>query len=101
MPITAFKATVDEAREAKRASEAAWEYFHRLFPGISSVDVDLEEVELSPDGKQWLVTLSYREMRKKSVQLPDFLRVPRQKFKVFKVDRSSGKVVSMKMRNGG
>ena len=101
MSTVATKIPPGAAQEAKRASEAAWEYFHGLFPSISSRDVDLEEVELLPDGKHWLVTLSYQEMRKKSLELPDFLRVPRQKFKVFKVNRSTGVVVSMKMRNGG
>jgi hypothetical protein len=101
MPTSASKIATDDAHEAKLAYVAAWEYFHGLFPGISTREVDLEEVELSPDGKYWLVTLSYQEMRRKSLELPDFLRVPRQKFKVFKVNRNTHKVVSMKMRNGG
>ena len=87
--------------DAKRAYKAAWDYFHTVFPMIPATDVDLEEVELSSDGKYWLVTLSYQEMRRKSLELPDFLRVPRQKFKVFKVDRRTDSVVSMKIRTDG
>ncbi len=101
MPTTASKTPLGEAQEAKHAYEKAWEYFHGLFPSISSSDVELEEVEQAPDGKHWLVTLSYQEMRKQGLELPDFLRVPRQKFKTFKINRSTGNVVSMKMRNDG
>lgn len=64
------------------------------------MNLSLEEIELSPDRKYWLVTLSFDEARQKAPELPSFLRVPRQKFKVFKVERQSGRVVSMKMRNG-
>ena len=89
-----------ETLDARRAVQIAWEQFHDLFKATPAANVDLEEVELSPDGKYWLVTLSYQEMRRKSLELPDFLRVPRQKFKVFKVDRKTGTVVSMKIRTG-
>jgi hypothetical protein len=91
----------DEALEAKRAVGAAWGYFHTLFEPIPASDVSLEEVELSSDGKHWLVTFSFEEMRRKSPALPGFLQVPRQRFKVFKIERESGRVVSMKTRNGG
>jgi hypothetical protein len=102
MPTTASKgAPATEAIDAKRAVKAAWDYFHALFRNAPSANVSLEEVELSPDHKHWLVTLSFEESRRKSPELPAFLRVPRQKFKVFKVERASGRVISMKMRNGG
>ena len=107
MPTTASKgaSATDEALEAKRAAKAAWDYFHTLFTivpsTVPSANVRLEEVELSSDRKHWLVTLSFEELRRKRPDLPDFLRVPRQTFKVFKVERKSGRVVSMKMRNGG
>lgn len=102
MPTSASKSpSANETLEAKRAVEAAWEYFHTLFNSVSAFNVSLEEVELSDDGTYWLVTLSFEEMRAKKADLPDFLRVPRQKFKVFKVERSTGRVTSMKMRDAG
>ena|SRR5665811_2039269 len=104
MPITASKAApaTSDALDAKRAVEVAWDYFHTLFSKISTSDVSVEEVELASDRKHWLVTLSFFEqLRSKTPHLPAFLQVPRQKFKVFKVERESGRVVSMKMRNGG
>jgi len=103
MPTTASKdaSKTGEALDAKRAVKAAGDYFHTLFRTDPSSNVSLEEVELSPDRKHWLVTLSFEELRRNSPDLPAFLRVPRQRFKVFKVERASGRVVSMKMRNGG
>ncbi len=87
--------------DAKRAASAAIDYFLTLFgPQPAQSNVSLEEVELSPDRKYWFVTLSYEELHRKLSDLPSFLRIPRQKFKVFKVERKSGRVVSMKMRNG-
>jgi predicted ATP-dependent Lon-type protease len=104
MPTTASKAApaTNDALDAKRAIEVAWDYFHTLFSKISTSDVSVEEVELASDRKHWLITLSFfEERRSKALHLPAFLQVPRQKFKVFKIERGSGRVVSMKMRNGG
>jgi hypothetical protein len=101
-PSTSANRQKEEPLEARQAVEAALRYFKTLFgspiPGRAAVS--LEEVELSPDRKYWLVTLSHEELRRKLSDLPTFLRVPQQKFKVFKVERKSGRVVSMKMRNG-
>ncbi len=103
MPPTATKAApaTHEALDARRAVKAAWDYFHTLFKDTPVLNVSLEEVELSADQKHWLVTLSFEEARRNRLDLPDFLRIPRQRFKVFKVERNSGRVVSMKIRNGG
>jgi hypothetical protein len=99
--VSKSASATDEVLDAKRAVEVAWEYFHTLFKNISYSNVSLEEVELSSDRKHWLVTLGFEEPRRKSPHLPDFLQVPRQRFKVIKVERKSGLVVSVKMRNGG
>lgn len=100
MPATTYKsvlASVD-AFGAKKAVDAAWDYFHVFFPSKPASEVSLEEVEASHDGKSWLVTLSFEEPPRKSAKLPDFLQVPVKKLKVFKVDKFTGKVVSMKIR---
>jgi hypothetical protein len=103
MPTAVSKAApaTDEALDAKRAVKVAWDYFYTLFNNLPSSNVSVEEVELSSDRQHWLVTLSFEEPRRKRPDLPTFLQVPRQKFKVFKIERESGRVVSMKMRNGG
>lgn len=95
---TAVASGRERGLDARRAAQAAQAYFQTLFGNLTPTS--LEEVELSPNGRHWLVTLSYEEMRRKAPEIPLFLRIPRQKFKVFKVDRKSGRVVSMKMRNG-
>lgn len=89
-----------DAQDAKKAVDAALKYFHTLFSSLPAPEPTLEEVELSSDGKCWLVTLSYEESRRKNLDLPDFLRIPRQKLKVFHVERKTDRVVSMKMRDG-
>lgn len=91
----------DEPLDAKRALEAAEVYFRALFNSLSVSNLSLEEVQMSPDRKHWLVTLSFEEARPKSADLPSFLRVPRQKFKVFEVECRTGRVIAMKMRDGG
>lgn len=100
-PMTSASRQTGETLDAKRAVSAAFTCFETLF-GTSRdrSAVSLEEVKLFPDRKYWLVTLSYEELRRKPSDMPTLLRVPRQKFKAFKVERQSGRVVSMKMRNG-
>lgn len=50
-------------------------------------DVQLEEVEKSDDGNFWLITLSYNTGI-----------LSNKKYKIFKIDISSGEVLSMKIR---
>ncbi|HUZ07843.1 MAG TPA: hypothetical protein VMV89_10205 [Candidatus Paceibacterota bacterium] len=84
MPATYKEVLVSvDAIAAKRAAEAAWNYFHALFPSKSRDEVGLEEIEATSDGRSWLVTLSFEEVRKKSSKLPDFLQVPARKLKIF------------------
>ncbi|MHB8522128.1 MAG: hypothetical protein ACYDH9_15390 [Limisphaerales bacterium] len=84
--------------EAKQAAQAAFQYIQHLFSPSSAFDLSLEEVELSPDGSCWLVTLGFNEPAPKNSNLPEFLRVPIRKLKVLKVDARSGEVLAMKIR---
>jgi len=99
--------------DARQASKAAIDYYLGLYTDLTSnacvesnnqVSVSLEEVELSEDGKHWLITLGFKE-RVDRVGLPaafalsTALNPYHNKYKVFKVDARTGKVVAMKMRS--
>ncbi len=98
--MTKLQAGRNEAETAKLAASAAFNFLQKLVPEASLEQAVLEEIESSPDDKHWLVTLSFEEPREHNRHLPEFLRVPRQKFKVFKVSKATGRVLSMRMREG-
>jgi hypothetical protein len=85
--------------DARRATESAFEYFLSLFsnrlPRVSAPS--LEEIEMSKDGRFWLVTLGFNQPRPNNPRLPEFLQVPLRTLKVFKVDAATGRVLSMKI----
>lgn len=72
------------------------QYFKQLFSASEIQSSSLEEVELSEDGKYWLITLGY-EVRPKSGITAAF-GPPKSKFKVFKVEARTGRVVAMNIR---
>lgn len=84
-----------------RAMAAAKEFY----AGKEMIDLTLEEVETSDDGKQWLITLGfYLPSKKPASSLDEVFRQIRgttyeKKYKLFKVDAATGKVGSMKIRN--
>jgi hypothetical protein len=83
--------------DARQAASAAAAYFKELYPNV--VSFSLEEVELSEDGSHWLITLSFEIPANPHLGnvLVQF-QAPKTKFKVFKVDAKTGKVVAMKIR---
>jgi hypothetical protein len=81
---------------AREAADAAVEYFRQLFSASEFQSISLEEVELSEDGKYWLITLGYDVHPKSGIAA--VLGPPKTKFKVLKVDTRSGQVVAMKIR---
>jgi len=86
--------------DVRRATQSAIKYFQSLFPQIS--EFSLEEVELSEDGKHWLITLGFKAPPARTSTTIELLTKPPQtKFKVFKVDAKTGKVLSMKIRSLG
>jgi hypothetical protein len=72
--------------DSKAAVQQAGSYFRDLFP--TAQDVRLEEVELSPDGKFWLVTYSFAK--------PDLavfgalVSNPSRDYKVVKIEAETG-----------
>ena len=95
--------------DARQAAESAFDYFRTLFtngahdlsvPGSLDQKVSapsLEEIEMSKDGRYWLVTLGFDQPRANNPRLPKFLHVPFRTLKVFKVDAATGRVLSMKI----
>jgi len=81
--------------DARAAASAAAAYFKELYPDVTAFS--LEEVELSEDGTHWLITLSFEIRPTQSLGMLAF-QPPRTKFKVFKVDARTGRVIAMKIR---
>jgi hypothetical protein len=71
---------------AKEAAQRAKEYLRDLLDSVFSVA--LEEVEMTEDGRNWLVTLSYSE--------EPFQRSV--KYRTFTIDSQTGEVRAMKIR---
>lgn len=92
--------------DVQQAAEAAVGYFQKFFPNVSGFS--LEEVELSEDEKYWLITLSFEipddgkprnPLAKPGVMnVRDLFGLPKAKYKVFKIDARTGKVIAMKIR---
>jgi len=78
--------------DAKAAAKAAKEFFVAVSEK-APVDVMLEEIEWSDDD-HWLVTLGYAGQYLEQVLGTSLGR----RYKVFKIDASTGEVVSMKIR---
>lgn len=79
-----------------KAAAAAKDFFREV-TGYQANDLTLEEVQLSDDGRRWLITLGHREAVPVSVGL-SWPATGMRDYKLFEVDASSGAVVSMKIR---
>jgi len=82
---------------AKDAAGSARDYFTGLY-GSQFRNLMLEEVER--DDKYWYITLGYDLPLPDNPVLAAFQRAgkPSRGFKVFKIDASTGEIVSMKIR---
>jgi hypothetical protein len=99
MSTTAIKSRAEPPVDARQATRAAFDYFRALYPDnmLHPYDPSLEEIEMSKDGRCWLVTLGFNERRLQNQNLPKFLQVPLRALKSFKVDAVTGRVLSMKI----
>lgn len=82
--------------DVKQAAQSASTFINGLYSGEMVSDVRLEEVELSEDGKFWMITLSF--------PLPSSLGIVYlggggRQYKLFKIDADTGEVLSMKIRD--
>jgi len=82
--------------DARQAASAAAAYFKELYPTV--ISFSLEEVELSEDGSHWLITLSFDINTNPGLGALMAFQPPKTKFKVFKVDAKTGRVIAMKIR---
>lgn len=94
MAVAKAEASEKERISVEKAAQAARLYFSRLFPTVRNFS--LEEVELSDDGKYWMITLGYTTT---TADERETWTLPKTKFKVFKVDAMTGNVLSMKIRS--
>jgi hypothetical protein len=86
--------------DAKAAFKAGVEFLAGLYPESPIVDPRLEEVELSGDERNWIITISYSDDARvnemiKSVTGKAYLG---RTFKELTVSADDGRVRSMKMR---
>lgn len=91
-----------ETMDAKRAVSIATNYFREFFlPQLTKPNVMLEELEEANDGSSWMVTLGY-DMPNRVAKDLDFLKVqggPARAYKIFTIERKTGRVKSVKIRN--
>jgi hypothetical protein len=81
--------------DVKEAAQRASEYFAGLYSDQKINNVQLEEVEISDDGKYWLITLSYPVFPQDIVPIQF---IGKRKYKLFTIDAETGQVKSMKIR---
>ena len=77
---------------AKNAYEFALKHLKEL---VGDYECDLEEIELSPNGKLWIVTLSYFE-KKPQIGTIGTIKVLKKIAKTIKVSSENGSFSSMK-----
>lgn len=77
----------------KQAARNAEQYLTSLVTGVT--DIILEEVESADDEQFWFITLSYKE------PFPGIQNIFGKTAKIFKIRKSDGEVVSMKIRKVG
>jgi hypothetical protein len=82
--------------DVKEAAHRASDYFLSLYGGEGSSGVRLEEVELTDDGRYWLITLSHPIRDDAPWEL-----ATRREYKLFTIDATTGEVKSMKIRKVG
>jgi hypothetical protein len=77
------------------AAHVATTHLKTLFPAAEGIS--LEEVEISDDDRFWLITLGFQETTT-GKELLQRLGGNARQYKIFKINRESGEVRSMKIR---
>jgi hypothetical protein len=95
---TATEAPEEHKISIRMAVQIAVDAFVAFFPSFASNNLLLEEVEESEDGRFWTITLGYDDKRTLSVHDKMFKPESYRAYKTFKIDTSTGKVMSMKIR---
>jgi hypothetical protein len=95
IPVTAASGYLD----VKQAVRAAFSAFSEFFPSLKDANVLLEEVEESEDGKCWQITIGYDAKHKLSGVHAMFGPQDYRVYKSFKIDKTTGKILHMKIRS--
>ena len=86
----------------KEAAEKAYEFFKELY-GDRYHNINIEEFEVSGNGKNWMITLGYdypSPTALTTLQIAAGAQVKMLRgFKTFVVDREKGIIRAMKMKN--
>ena len=97
-----MSATLEKPKvEVHQAVAAAIKFFKKSFSVMPLHNVQLEEVDMTEDGKLWLITLGYDDPAVSQMPAPlESLMRPRplRKFKVVHVDASTCNVRVIKNR---
>jgi hypothetical protein len=81
--------------DIKMAVDKAANYLVKFFP--NAIDIQLEEIEMDKTEQHWLITLSFIEKKNVGDHI-SIIPSSRKNYKVFKLDSTTGKVISMKIR---
>ncbi len=85
--------------DIRHAVSVAMDFANMLYGGKLPTDFLLEEVELDPEGKYWLVTFGFSlPERQSSMSLLTQPAKPTRTYKLIRVDAKSGEPISMKIR---
>jgi hypothetical protein len=97
-------AIVEEPKiDVHKAVKTALGFFQKSFAHEKTEHLQLEEVELSEDGRFWFITVGYDDpavtpMSEIMKGTPLLRSRPLRKYKVIHVDTNSGKAVAVKIR---
>jgi hypothetical protein len=96
MATVAEKTKID----VHQAVKTAIAFFEESFSVMPLKNVQLEEVDLTDDGKVWLITLGYDDPAVQSVGSIEFMVRPRplRKYKVVQIDANTGSGIAIKNR---
>jgi len=89
--------TENASINVKQAVEIAAKHLQSLLP--TAENPRLEEAEISEDDRFWLITLGFYDPNEpKSGAEWALISGPRRIYKIFKIDRATGEVRAMKIR---
>lgn len=80
--------------DVKQAVSAATRFAEELYGARESLGITLEEVELSSDDREWLITLGIIDTANRFAA-----QAGQRMYKIFRVNAETGEVHSMKIRS--
>lgn len=82
--------------DVNAAVRACRAFFTGIDLGIRLDSLEVDEVELTEDGRYWMITLGFT--REPKGPLPLLARPSDREYRVFKVSNNEGQVISMRIR---